>query len=77
MKLRPTMTHKFISGARDKNNNSIHLFKLFKKINAFETKISYCVDFGKGGMGIDNKKYFADNLIDAEKLIEYLKEGGK
>ncbi len=69
MKVRPTMFDKFISATRDKKNNiSIYLFKLFKKINAFETEISYCVD-------IESKKYFFDNLIDAEKFMQI--KGGK
>lgn len=69
MEVRPTMTHKLTSITKNNKNSSlIYLFKLFKKINAFETQISYCVR-------VDEKKYFADNLIGAEKLIKYLKEG--
>ena len=63
MELRPIMNHKFLSTTKDKNNTSIYLFKLFKRINAFETEISYCVD-------IDRKKYFFDNLIDSKNFIK-------
>lgn len=60
--------HKCISVIRDKNDHSIILLKIFKRISPFEVDIEYCVD-------IYPKKYFFDSLIDAEKFMQI--EGGK
>lgn len=60
--------HKLISITKDKDDNSIYLFKLFKRITPFEFDIEYCVD-------IYPKKYFFESLIDAEKFMQI--KGGK
>jgi hypothetical protein len=61
------MNHKLISITKNnKNSSSIYLFKLFKKINAFETQISYCIDY-------NDNKYFTDSLIGAKKIVHNIK----
>ena len=61
------MNHKLIAITKNnKNSSSIYLFKLFKKINAFESKISYCIEY-------NDNKYFTDSLIDAKKIVHNIK----
>ena len=61
------MNHKLIAITKNtKNSSSIYLFKLFKKINAFESKISYCIEY-------NDNKYFTDSLIDAKRIVHNIK----